>query len=266
MYHSITFGEKNTWDDWHLIPSSRPVFSPPQPNIRLLNIPGRSGSLDVTDTFGEVVYADRTGSFEFYVDHETEPTTKEVADERDFTTWESWADAYSSIANYLHGQKFQAILEDDPHFYYEGRFMVNEWRSNANFSTIVISYTVQPYKFTIREAGDDWLWDDFFFGNPNSPIEATKKGDEISTLIGLDLDSATNQTIYVELEGFGYRTIPRIECSNRGVYLYMDDNPDPIVLTEGENYPREAVITKGKHTLRFVGYGTLDINYRGGGL
>lgn len=41
MYHSINFYENvndillkngnNTWGDWHLVPSSRPVFSPPSP-------------------------------------------------------------------------------------------------------------------------------------------------------------------------------------------------------------------------------------------
>ena len=29
FYHSVVFGEKNTWDDWHLVPSSRPVINPP---------------------------------------------------------------------------------------------------------------------------------------------------------------------------------------------------------------------------------------------
>lgn len=29
MYHSITIGDKNTWDDWKMIPVSRPVVAPP---------------------------------------------------------------------------------------------------------------------------------------------------------------------------------------------------------------------------------------------
>lgn len=28
MYHSITIGDKNTWDDWKMIPVSRPVVAP----------------------------------------------------------------------------------------------------------------------------------------------------------------------------------------------------------------------------------------------
>ena len=29
MYHSITIGDKNTWDDWHMIPVTPPVIAPP---------------------------------------------------------------------------------------------------------------------------------------------------------------------------------------------------------------------------------------------
>ena len=248
MYHSITFGEKNTWDDWHLIPSSRPVFSPPQPNIRLLNIPGKSGSLDVTEAYGQVVYADRTGSFEFYVDHEAKPKI-----------WEDWAEAYTTILNYLHGKKFHAVMEDDPDYYYEGRFNVNEWRSNPNFSTIVINYTVAPFKMAHYEFGDDWLWDPLDFGDPENPRD---KGTEISTFFGIPI-SETGYT--VEIDGFGYRTIPVIECSRKGVQLYFD-NYDPVTLVKGENRPSIAVITKGHHTLRFVGTGTVSVHYRGGSL
>ena len=49
MYHSITFGTvsngqitgKNTWTDWHLIPSSRPVVSQAAPQTSMMEVPGR---------------------------------------------------------------------------------------------------------------------------------------------------------------------------------------------------------------------------------
>ena len=249
MYHSITFGEKNTWDDWHLISSSRPVFSPPQPNIRLLNIPGKSGSLDVTGAYGQVVYADRTGSFEFYVDHETKPCP-----------WEDWNDAYTTIMTYLHGQKLKVVMEDDPEFYYEGRFSVNEWRSNANFSTIVINYTVAPYKMRHYENGDDWLWDPLNLGDPSVPFDM---GDAISQYYNVPI---SEKGYTLELTGFGYRTIPAIECTRDGVQLYFDKLEKPITLHKGENRPSSVVITEGLHMLKFVGNGYVSVHYRGGSL
>ncbi len=43
MYHSITIGNKNTWDDWHLIPATRPLFNPPTVKTNMVNIPGGDG-------------------------------------------------------------------------------------------------------------------------------------------------------------------------------------------------------------------------------
>ena len=48
MYHSVTFGDKNTWDDWRLVPASRPVFNPPAQKVKTLEIPGGDGVIDLS--------------------------------------------------------------------------------------------------------------------------------------------------------------------------------------------------------------------------
>lgn len=131
MYHSITFGTKNTWDDWHLIPTSRPLFNPPSVKTNLIEIPGGDGALDLTTALaGRPLYKNRTGSLEFYVDN----------------NFLDWTVLYSEIMVYLHGQKMRAVLEDDPSYYYEGRFAINAWKSNKERSSLVIDYDVNPYK------------------------------------------------------------------------------------------------------------------------
>ena len=148
MYHSITIGDKNTWDDWHLIPSSRPVFNPPAVKTRYLDVPGANGSLDLTGSLtGYPVYQNREGSFEFYVDNEHAP----------------WHEIYSSVMSYLHGQKMNAILEDDPEYYYQGRFSVDSWKSQKDNSMITINYNVSPYKWAVKSSIEPWLWDPFSF-------------------------------------------------------------------------------------------------------
>ena len=68
MYHSITFGDRNTWDDWHLIPSTRPLFNPPDAKTHYVDIPGANGQLDLIESLtGYPLYENRTGSIEFYV-------------------------------------------------------------------------------------------------------------------------------------------------------------------------------------------------------
>lgn len=165
MYHSITFfrefseinpasdddvvsGGINTWDDWHLIPTTRPVINPPNVRTNEVIIPGRSGSLDLSEVLtGYPLYDNRTGSIEFVVANDY---------------WD-WAVAYSTIMRCLHGKTFKMMLEDDPAYYYEGRFSVNSWKSDKNWSTITIDYDVQPYKVSRQSTNEDWLWDPFSF-------------------------------------------------------------------------------------------------------
>lgn len=156
MYHSITFksdnaliNEKNTWTDWHLVPVSRPVINPPKVKTRIVDIPGGNGSIDLTETLtGRSLYYNRTGSLEFIVVNDTyEPVNDYI----------EWSLAYSNIVNAIHGRKLKAILEDDPDWYYEGRFFVNEWRSNRNHSSIVIEYDLNPYKWRVLNTIEDPL-------------------------------------------------------------------------------------------------------------
>jgi hypothetical protein len=68
LYHSVTFGDKNTWDDWRLVPASRPVFNPPAQKVKTLEIPGGDGVIDLSQSLtGYPVYQNRTGSIEFIV-------------------------------------------------------------------------------------------------------------------------------------------------------------------------------------------------------
>ena len=40
MYHSIAFGNKNTWDDFYLVPSTKPIILPPEVKTKIVDIPG----------------------------------------------------------------------------------------------------------------------------------------------------------------------------------------------------------------------------------
>lgn len=160
MYHSITFGDKNTWDDWHLVPSSRPVFNPPTPKTKTIDIPGGDGVIDLSLALtGYPIYKNRTGSFEFIVPNGFEPWEAGEIEKK------PWYTIYSEIMDYLHGQSMRAILEDDPEYFYEGRFTVNSWKSDKDWSKITINYDVGPYKWDILSSTEDWLWDPFNFQN-----------------------------------------------------------------------------------------------------
>lgn len=237
--HSITIGEKNTWKDWKLIPSTRPSVAPPIPKLQLVEIPGGNGSLDLTDSLsGYPVYENRTGNWEFIVSDQNIP----------------WCDVYSDIMNYIQGKRYRVILEDDKYFYYEGRIWVNEHRSDPEASIIVIEYQFYPYKREVNSSAEPWLWDpfDFKYGvirtiesfkvESGSPIKIVLMRSEEPTIPIITASISSGNNMYVECEGVKYQ------------------------LKNGENVIVEIIVNSEK-TLTFTGIGTIvSIFYRGGRL
>ncbi len=150
MYHSVTFAYgnigMNTWDDWKLIPASRPLFNPPKKKTNYIDIPGADSALDLSEVLtGFPLYNDREGTLEFIVENPTIPTW-----EQDGT--DLWAKRYSDISSFLNGKKMTARLEDDPTYYYKGTFALDSWKSDKDRSRIVISYKLDPYKYKMTES------------------------------------------------------------------------------------------------------------------
>ena len=145
---SVKLNGINTWKDWHLIPTSRPLFNPPKVKSNYIELPGANGSIDATQVLSSYIYyQNREGTNEFYVAN----------------GFGDWATRFSDIMNYLHGKKVKVILDDDPGFYYRGRLAVNQWKSEKDFSKIAIDYVLEPYKYELLSTNDDWLWDPFNF-------------------------------------------------------------------------------------------------------
>ena len=235
MYHSVTFGNKNTWDDWHLIPSTRPLFNPPSVKTQYIDIPGANSQVDLTESLtGYPVYDNRTGSMEFNV----------------VNGYQTWDVLYSEIMNYLHGKKMKACLEDDPYFYYEGRFTVNQWKSDKYWSIITIDYNVYPYKKGPNTSLEDWLWDpfDFEYGIIRDYSELVVDG-----------------SLSLEILGRQEPVVPEITVdSDSGSGMTMKVGSKTYELSEGVNVNPNIVIGEANVTLVFTGNGTVSVNYQGG--
>lgn len=149
--HSVKFDDYDSWEDWHLIPSSRPVIAPPQERTSFVTVPGRHGKIDLSWALTDgPVYDNRTGSLEFIVDH---------------VKWGGWHTAYQTIMAALQGHRSKVILSDDPSYYYEGMVWVDKWTSDERNSTISLKYDLYPFKKRIVFNESDWLWDPFDFEN-----------------------------------------------------------------------------------------------------
>lgn len=233
MYHSVTFGDKNTWIDWGLIPSSRPLFNPPSVKTKYVDIPGADSQLDLSTIFSNrPLFANRQGTMEFIVADQTK----------------DWAVLYSDISNYLHGQHLRAFLEDDPDYFYEGRFWVNNWKSNATFSTISIEYSVAPYKKSFEGSLDEWLWDPFSF--------------EFGIIQSLD-SYPISGTVEITIVGYPQKVAPIFETTAAMSLLFKGSTYS---LPIGTSFFPELTLDEGENILVITGEGEISIDYRGGSL
>lgn len=241
MYHSIVFEDKNTWVDWYLIPSSRPVFNPPEPKTKLVDVPGANGHLDMSTVLtGDITYNNRTGSIEFIVDN---------GQYSDYNG-SKWASVYSEIMDYLHGRKMRATLEDDPSFYYEGRFSINQWKSDPHNSKVTIDYDVSPFKYEAASSLEDWVWDDFNFE---------------SGIIREYKDLRVDGSFTLTIMGRRMSVIPSfIVKSDDGKGLKLEFDGTTYDLPDGTSRVVNIQTVAGRNILKFTGKGTVSVDYRGG--
>lgn len=250
MIQSITFGDKNTWDDWKILPTERPVFAPPKPKTTYIDIPGGNGALDLSESLtGYPIYENRTGSFTFRV----------------MNDYVEWHERYTEIMEYLHGRSMNAILADDPNYFYKGRFTVDSWASGDTWSQITIGYTVDPYKWSVLSSVDPWLWDPFNFSNGVILEE---------TFSSIKIDSPNGWTASTfDANMFGRAPIsPTFNVSDSNglmvrfinTYLGIDET---VYLIDGKNtIPDFVFYGQSSYTLMFKGVGTVSIEFRVGRL
>jgi len=264
MYHSITFGKdlapvienvngvdvcypygkgefKNTWTDWKIAPSSRPLFNPPKQKTNYIDIPGSSGTLDFSESLtGYPVYDNREGSFEFYVMNDYKP----------------WQERYSEIMGYLHGRTMQVILDDDPKWAYQGRFSVDGWKSSPTWSMITISYNVGPYKSSIVTSVEGWAWDQFVFGTDIIWITSFKD-------IAIDSDVLVDKTFEGVLFGSGPICPEFVVVSTDGLGMDVQFLDKTVHLDDGKTLIPEFIFYgQSLYTVKIKGHGVISIDFR----
>lgn len=268
MYHSVSFGDKNTWTDWALVSEQRPFIAPPVPKTNFVDIPGASSKLDFSEELtGYPTYENRTGSLEFII-------TDQYLSNQNMR----WQTKYSEIMNYISGRRLKMILEDDRNYYYEGRFYVETYTPGSSvsdsFSKIAINYDVGPYKWAVDDSlNSDWLWDPFSF------VDGV-----ITSKVVKDIPMTTaEKTLELPNELIG--TAPFcpefiVTTSNKAYYVLLTIINDELNINVQKNIQAGTytfydvifwsnVLNKSKTILKYktlAGTGTLSLRYRKGGL
>ena len=150
-FYSVTFGDKNSWDEWALAPvhAGKIEFATPTLKYESVELPGSDGVLDLTEVLtGYPLFNPRIGSVRF----------------RFYNNGVSARSRFDRLKNYLHGRWMRAVIEDQPEYYYEGRFTVGDFEPlQGNWGDVEIGYNLNAYKLDITDSTEDWLWDPFNF-------------------------------------------------------------------------------------------------------
>lgn len=154
VIHSINFATSddvfNTYENWGLVPATRPSIKPPELKSKYVDLPASDGVLDYTELLlGKVPFGRRTGSWTFYTD------------EKKMThLGYTWNTLYAELLEKINGLKVEITLDDDLDFFYKGRVSVNQWRSSKAFSAVTFDYNCDSYKYSRTSSDDvDWQWD-----------------------------------------------------------------------------------------------------------
>jgi len=252
--HSVSFGELvtrtsggiayddfsdygNTWTDWHLIPSSKPVIAHPEVEAKFIKIPGSDGMLNLTNYLtGRAHYGLRKGSLSFYVDngHEAPEAIRQ------------------KIVDCIHGKKHKMRLMDDPGYYYDGRYTVGPLQSGTDYSSIKIDYVLGPYKYTINTFGSTpQLWDPFNFET------------DYDYSVLLSLIEVNNQTKTYTIYAYDYPFAPSVKCTSGSITATFGGVT--VSVSSGQT-KQLGTASNGSNTLTVSGTGNATITWRGGKL
>lgn len=135
----LKFGEYHTANDWSLIQEKKDL-SVPEPKTIYLDIDGRDGSIDLSETLtNDIKYKDRTLSCTYLlVDG----------------TYNQRMISINNIINTLHGKRMNIIDDDFPNYYLVGRVTIKSYESNKSYSKISLEVKCEPFRYSLNGEED----------------------------------------------------------------------------------------------------------------
>ena len=136
IFKGALVGDEHTLRDWGAIITNTDVVGMPEPQTILLDVPGRSGRLDLSEVLtGDVSYGNREIKMELAAEVDTE----------------RWIEMCLHIFNKYHGRNVQIIFDEDPTFYYYGRASVTDPRRQRRAGQMVLTVDAEPFKYELAE-------------------------------------------------------------------------------------------------------------------
>ena len=132
IFTGALIGDEHTLRDWGAIITNSDCIGMPEPNTVLLEVPGRSGRLDLSEVLtGDVTYSNREIKLELAAQ----------------TNREKWVETCFHIFNKFHGRVVHVTFDEDPGHFYVGRCSITDPKRIATAGTMKISVDAEPYRY-----------------------------------------------------------------------------------------------------------------------
>ena len=109
----------------------------PLPRTDYVEIPGKDGSLDLSEAFGRVLYSDRVIPITLYAVGAYDANV-------------------SAFVNTVHGKRKQITFSKDPTYYYNGRVSVVSITKQDGYCEIGLEITAEPYTAVCMASCTSW--------------------------------------------------------------------------------------------------------------
>ena len=229
--------EFHTFDDWGLYITNTNCIGNPEQYTNYVEVPGRNGRLDMSEALtGRPVYIRRELKIE-------------LSGARPKISWDS---IISAFRNRINGRICKITFDNDLGYFWRGRVSVEDFESAMTLGKFTVKVEAEPYKYSIHQSSDPWLWDPFNFENGIITYQ----------------DAWTVTTSLIVGIPAGYMpTVPTFVVSEKAGTLTMVCNGITYTLASGSNrFPGVLVGGDDVVEMTFTGSAKIQIVYRGGSL
>lgn len=248
--YGVTFGELHSWRDLHLAMEERQEIGAPEPDLLRYVVPGRNGTLDISESrSGRVTFKSRPMTFKFVL--------REKA--------ANWAYRFSELQRILHGKQMRIICDDDPYYFYFGRVAVDKVRSSKYTGRITVTAEVDPYKYEKYSSLEDWLWDPFDFR-----CDIIREYGRLTSAGALDAEHsiAIDGSKALSIPGTPMPVIPTFYAKSsdgNGITVTFKGTAYPLYLTDAEHTVAGHNVIEGVTSQAYVAEG-MDYDHTTGAI
>ena len=132
IFTGSMIADEHTLRDWGAAITNSDVIAMPEAKTVLLEVPGRSGRLDLSEVLtGDISFGNR------------EIKLKLAAQ----TNREKWVETCFHIFNKYHGRVVQVTFDEDPGHFYVGRASISDPQRVASAGQLTVTIDAEPFRY-----------------------------------------------------------------------------------------------------------------------